>query len=85
MIESTIKSKDAVQLAGELYHMSTTELPRLALRMMNHMISRNAGSNKEIPLLAFAWYAQAVENLPCEDPMFMITEEARNLFREWTT
>ena len=60
---------NAVERAQEMMLVPQSQLPSLALRYCEKMANEN-GMCGEVFLTAFAVYAQIVENLPCDDPLY---------------
>lgn len=73
--------KNAVDRAMELMSIKTKDLPPLALEWRNELC-RTYGGCMEVCISAFAEYAQAVEGLPCDNSLYVLTPAAEQFFKE---
>lgn len=72
---------DALKRAWEMMMMPQNQLPPLSLKYYKHLEQKN-GCCGEVFLTAFAIYAQCVENLLCNDSLYMASEIDRQWFRD---
>lgn len=72
---------DAVKRAMELMMVPKSQLPPLAAEFAQHMC-RKVGLCAETFLTSFAVYAQCVEFLPCDDPLYTARGEDIEWFKQ---
>ena len=73
----TENKKDACERAEEILNMENP--PKLALAYAKKLTEKS-GYCAEALLTAFAQYAQIEEGLPCEDDLYLASDERRELF-----
>jgi len=71
----------AEQRALELINAPISDVPNLAYEYVKYILS-SYGRCGEIFIKAFSHYAQAIENLSCEDIRMEIDEEGKRWFRD---
>lgn len=71
----------AMDEAGLMMLQPMNQLPKAAIEFLRYMSSR-VGFCGEVCVTAYAYYSQAVLNLPCDDPGYKIDPDALNWFRE---
>ena len=69
---------DAHERAIELFGTPQPDIPEVALDYVVH-VSKRLGICGEVFIECFTHYAQAVEDLPCDDPHYQITP----LIKRW--
>ena len=60
---------NALERASEMMRMPMKDLPEVAVEYAKHLACR-VGFCGEVLYTAWAVYAQMVENLPCDDPLY---------------
>lgn len=70
---------NAIDRATELFEMPGKRVPQLAREYAQHLCFKFAGCS-EVILTAYCHYAQYVEKLSCDDPMYKIDNEGLNWF-----
>jgi hypothetical protein len=72
---------DAMERARELMATPSKDLPPLAYKYAQELC-RTIGISAEVMITAFAFYAQIVEGLPCEEECYVVGEANRRFFNE---
>lgn len=70
---------NADQRAAELFATRIDELPPLAVGYAKHLFMKT-GACAEVAISAYRKYAQVVEGLPCDEPLYHPDDECRAWF-----
>ena len=73
------ESKDTMARAHELMEMKRWRLPYACFMYAQHLC-REMGMCMEVLLTAYAHYANYLEELPCDDEAYAVTESGRQFF-----
>ena len=69
-----MKEKDAVEEALKMMRIPMRELPPIAIEYVKYL-SNKVGACMEVYVTAYAYYNQAMLEMPCEDSLYVIPDE----------